>query len=81
MKAPRLAQRPDLCVCVCAPWFRFMAASFAVSKAFARTSKASTVMPTIELTTDMGRLEKLQMGMFAGSFHHRARTDVDVFRH
>ena len=37
-------------------------------------------MPPIELTTDMGRLEKLQIGMSFGSFHHRARTDVDVRR-
>ena len=44
-------------VCVCAPWFRLMAASFAVSKAFARTSKASTVMPPIsELTTWYGEV-------------------------
>ena len=76
----RLARPNDL-TCVCAPWFRLMAASlFAVSKAFARTSKASTVMPPIELKTDMGRLEKLQMGMSFRSFQHRARTDVDVRR-
>ena len=70
-----------LLVCVLLGLAGLMAASlFAISKAFARTSKASTVMPSIELTTDMGKLEKLQMGKSFGSFHHRAWTDVDVRR-
>ena len=54
-------------------------------KAFARISKASTIMPPIGLTTNIGRYGEVgeaSDGNVLGSFriHHRARTDVDVHR-